>query len=104
MEILLRAMPCAVYHLWALIGTGNIFRHTADRAWLAQIWSGHAKAVGASLAKVNRTSGLMVVDQAADWARGGQGGQNIAGATQAHYETFFEIRASPSLAYERPLL
>ena len=86
----------AVYHLWALIGTGNVFRHTADRAWLTKIWSGHAKAVGASLAKVNKTSGLMVVDQAADWARGGQGGQNIAGAMQAHFETV--------LTYVRPLL
>ena len=101
---MLRAMLGAVYHLWALIGTGNIFRHTADRAWLAQIWSGHAKAVGASLAKVNRTSGLMVVDQAADWARGGQGGQNIAGATQAHYETFFAYERRLLWAHERPLL
>jgi hypothetical protein len=34
--------------------------------------------VNASLHKVGAKKGLMVVDQAADWARAGQGGENIA--------------------------
>ena len=67
-----------MYHLWALVGTANVFRHTGDKAWLNKMWVGHARGVEASLAKVNRSSGLMVVDQTADWARGGQGGENIA--------------------------
>eukprot|EP01043_Picozoa_sp_COSAG02_P024736 COSAG02_NODE_1362_length_13050_cov_22.164775_8_plen_671_part_00 len=66
-----------MYHLWALIGTANVFRHTGDRGWLDQIWTGYTKGVMASLRKVSNT-GLMVVDQNADWARQGQGGENIA--------------------------
>ena len=62
------------YHLWALVGTANVFRHTGDKAWLSKMWAGHTRGVEASLAKVNRSSGLMVVDQTADWARGGQVG------------------------------
>ena len=35
-----------MYHLWALAGTANVFRHTADRGWLSKIWTKHAKGVG----------------------------------------------------------
>jgi hypothetical protein len=67
-----------MYHLWALVGASNIFLHTSDRSWLRTVWANYVKGVGASLAKVHKLSGLMVVDAAADWARKGQGGSNIA--------------------------
>ena len=48
------------YHLWALVGTFNLFQHTGNATWLKQVWSGFQRGVEASLAKINTASGLMV--------------------------------------------
>jgi hypothetical protein len=66
------------YHLWALLGVYNVAVHDSLRAdtWLRSVWDGFQRAVAASTAKVSASSGLFVVDRAADWARGGQGGEN----------------------------
>eukprot|EP01052_Picozoa_sp_SAG31_P009718 SAG31_NODE_517_length_14689_cov_5.110487_9_plen_621_part_00 len=66
-----------MYHMWAVVGASNIFLHTSDLVWLRSIWPKYLKAVGAAQAKV-KGNGLMAVNKAADWARGGQGGANIA--------------------------
>ncbi|SEO80168.1 alpha-L-rhamnosidase-related protein [Actinacidiphila rubida] len=64
------------YHLWTLIGTANYYQYAHDRAWLDGEWAGYRRAVAFSLAKV-QPDGLMSVTGTADWARGGQGGENI---------------------------
>ena len=66
------------YHLWALIGTCNLFSHTHNVSWLQQYWTGYQRGVNASVLKINGDSGLMVVDKTADWQRCCQGGENIA--------------------------
>ena len=69
------------YHLWAIIGTYNVAIHDlspSSDVWLRSIWPQYLKAVAASTAKVDSSSGLFVVTAGADWARAGQGGKNIA--------------------------
>ena len=66
------------YHLWSLIGTCNLFTHTANTTWLQKYWSGFQHGINASLLKRNEQTGLMVVDKTADWQRCCQGGENIA--------------------------
>jgi hypothetical protein len=69
------------YHLWAIIGTCDVAGYTlaakAPAGWAAQRWAGLTKAVNASVAKIT-ASDLMTVTATADWARGGQGGENVA--------------------------
>jgi hypothetical protein len=67
------------YHLWALIGTFNVASFDASpagAAWLKTVWPSYVKGVAASTKKVKADSGLFDVTAAADWARGGQGGEN----------------------------
>eukprot|EP00656_Telonema_subtile_P002314 TRINITY_DN11020_c0_g1_i1.p1 TRINITY_DN11020_c0_g1~~TRINITY_DN11020_c0_g1_i1.p1 ORF type:complete len:536 (+),score=120.13 TRINITY_DN11020_c0_g1_i1:463-2070(+) len=67
------------YHLWALVGTWNVFsytQHTTGAAWIAKVWAGYKQAVQHSLGKLG-SNGLMNVDQSADWQRT-QGGYNVA--------------------------
>jgi hypothetical protein len=64
------------YHLWTLIGTANYYQFSHDRAWLDSEWPRYRQALAYSLAKVG-ADGLMSVTGTADWARGGQGGENI---------------------------
>ena len=64
------------YHLWTLIGTANYYQYSHDSAWLASEWPDYVRALDYSLAKVG-SDGLMNVTETADWARGGQGGENI---------------------------
>jgi hypothetical protein len=65
------------YHLWTLIGTASYYQYSHDQAWLAGEWANYRKAMAFSLGKVD-ADGLLSVTGTADWARGGQGGQNIA--------------------------
>ena len=65
------------YHLWTLIGTASYYQYTHDAAWLAQTWAKYQRAMDFSMAKVG-SDGLLSVTGTADWARGGQGGENIA--------------------------
>jgi hypothetical protein len=64
------------YHLWTLIGTANYYQYTHDSAWLTGTWAGYRKALEYSLSKVG-SDGLLSVTGTADWARSGQGGENI---------------------------
>ncbi|MCL2730197.1 MAG: discoidin domain-containing protein [Actinomycetia bacterium] len=64
------------YHLWTLIGTANYYQYAHDKAWLDGEWAAYKRALAFSLAKV-QPDGLMSVTGTADWARGGQGGENI---------------------------
>ncbi len=69
------------YHLWALIGAYNVARYDSaqpqrDTKWLSAVWDNYQRGVAASTAKVHASSGLFAVTEGADWARGGQGGEN----------------------------
>ncbi len=64
------------YHTWSLIGTASYFTYSADRTWLDSIWSQYRQAMGFITAKIDG-AGLLNVTGTADWARDGQGGENI---------------------------
>ncbi len=64
------------YHLWTLIGTANYVQYSHDTTWLAGEWANYVRALRFSLGKVGG-DGLMNVTGTADWARSGQGGENI---------------------------
>ena len=64
------------YHLWTLIGTATYYQYSHDDAWLGSEWAGYLRAVGYILGQVG-ADGLLAVQGTADWARSGQGGENI---------------------------
>ena len=64
------------YHMWTLIGTSTYYLDTADKSWLDSIWSQYQRGVSFITAKVDG-SGLLNVTGTQDWARSGQGGENI---------------------------
>lgn len=66
------------YHLWALVGTFNLFEHTSNVSWMKTYYTKFKLGVHVSVAKIDATSGLMVVTDKADWQRCCQGGKNIA--------------------------
>jgi hypothetical protein len=35
------------YHLWALIGTWNLYSHTGNATWLRTVWGGFQKGLEA---------------------------------------------------------
>ncbi|AMM19284.1 hypothetical protein AX769_02975 [Frondihabitans sp. PAMC 28766] len=90
------------YHLWTLLGTANYYQYSHDGVWLQSEWSKYKKAVAFSLAKVDST-GLMNVTGTNDWARAGQGGDNVE-ANALLYETLMTgaqmatVEKDPALA------
>lgn len=65
------------YHLWALIGVRHVHEALPSPDFLKKYYVPYQKAVNCSVGKIG-PKGLMVVDRSADWARRGQGGENIA--------------------------
>jgi len=66
------------YHLWALIGTCNVALLGNESAWASSVWSGFKLGVSNCLGRIDHATGLFTVVHNADWARGGQGGLNVA--------------------------
>ena len=66
------------YHLWTLIGTETYHLYSGDTDWLRSIWPRYKQGMAFIQAKVNGAHGLLNVTGTNDWARGGQGGENIA--------------------------
>ena len=64
------------YHMWTLIGTYLYYLDSADKSWLDGIWSKYQLGMGFITAKIDG-NGLLNVTGTNDWARGGQGGENI---------------------------
>jgi hypothetical protein len=64
------------YHTWTLVGTASYYTYTGDKAWLDSIWSQYKLGMSFITAKIDG-SGLLNVTGTSDWARGGQGGDNI---------------------------
>jgi Bacterial alpha-L-rhamnosidase 6 hairpin glycosidase domain len=64
------------YHTWALLGSSTYYSYSGDRAWLDSVWSKYKLGMSFILAKID-TNHLLNVTGTADWARSGQGGENI---------------------------
>jgi hypothetical protein len=64
------------YHTWTLVGTASYYTYSADKAWLDSVWSGYKLGMAFIVAKIDG-NGLLNVTGASDWARSGQGGENI---------------------------
>jgi hypothetical protein len=64
------------YHTWTLLGTSLYYNYSADRAWLDSVWENYTRAMRFIIAKIG-SSNLLNVTRTQDWARSGQGGENI---------------------------
>ncbi|MGI5458532.1 MGH1-like glycoside hydrolase domain-containing protein [Streptomyces sp. CA-249302] len=65
------------YHTWTLLGTSTYYTYTGDRAWLDSEWANYKRGMAFILNKVDGNS-LLNVTRTQDWARVGQGGENIS--------------------------
>jgi hypothetical protein len=64
------------YHTWTLLGTSLYYTYSADRGWLDSVWSGYTRGMQFILGKID-SGNLLNVTATQDWARAGQGGENI---------------------------
>ncbi|MGW3285341.1 alpha-L-rhamnosidase-related protein [Streptomyces sp. NPDC001002] len=65
------------YHTWTLLGTSTYYTYTADRAWLDSEWANYKRGMAFITNKIDGNS-LLNVTRTQDWARVGQGGENIS--------------------------
>ncbi|TXS35497.1 alpha-L-rhamnosidase [Streptomyces sp. uw30] len=65
------------YHLWTLLGTATYYTYSADRAWLDSAWADYTRGMAFIIGKIGG-NGLLNVTAVQDWARAGQGGENIS--------------------------
>src|SRR5256885_15511140 len=64
------------YHTWTLHGTALYYTYSAARAWLDSIWSNYTRGMQFIINKIDGNN-LLNVTATQDWARSGQGGENI---------------------------
>jgi hypothetical protein len=64
------------YHTWTLLGSATYYSYSADRAWLDSVWSRYKLGMTYIINKIDSNS-LLNVAATQDWARSGQGGENI---------------------------
>ncbi|HCT76316.1 MAG TPA: alpha-L-rhamnosidase [Micromonosporaceae bacterium] len=65
------------YHLWTLLMSSTYYSYTGDTAWLNSVWPRFRLAMDFITAKINGNN-LLNVTRTQDWARFGQGGENIS--------------------------
>ncbi|MGW3646251.1 alpha-L-rhamnosidase-related protein [Streptomyces sp. NPDC000878] len=65
------------YHTWTLLGTATYYNYTGDRAWLDSEWANYTRGMTFIINKIDG-NGLLNVTRTQDWARVGQGGENIS--------------------------
>ncbi len=65
------------YHMWTLLGTSSYYTYSGDLAYITSIWTKYKLAMTFITNKING-NGLLNVTGTNDWARSGQGGENIA--------------------------
>ncbi|MEU6352526.1 alpha-L-rhamnosidase [Streptomyces sp. NPDC047072] len=65
------------YHTWTLLGTSTYYTYSGDRAWLDSEWTNFKRGMAFILGKVDGNN-LLNVTRTQDWARVGQGGENIS--------------------------
>jgi hypothetical protein len=61
------------YHLYSLIGISFYYTYTGDVSYLTNVWDHFTRGIAWSLSFID-SSGLMNVNQPADWLRVGMGG------------------------------
>ena len=64
------------YHTWTLHGTALYYTYSGDRAWLDSVWANYTRGMQFIIAKIDGNN-LLNVTRTQDWARSGQGGENI---------------------------
>jgi hypothetical protein len=64
------------YHMWALASSYTYYLYTGDKSWLDGIWSKYRLGMDFITAKIDG-NGLLNVTGTLDWARNGQGGENV---------------------------
>jgi hypothetical protein len=64
------------YHIWTLLGTATYYTYSGDRAWLDSQWAKYKRAMTFIIDKIDGNH-LLNVTRTQDWARTGQGGENI---------------------------
>ncbi|MGW1214388.1 alpha-L-rhamnosidase-related protein [Streptomyces sp. NPDC002499] len=65
------------YHTWTLLGTSTYYTYTVDRAWLDSEWANYKRGMAFITNKIDGNN-LLNVTRTQDWARVGQGGENIS--------------------------
>ena len=65
------------YHTWTLLGTATYYTYTGDRAWLDSEWADYTRGMAFIINKIDGNN-LLNVTRTQDWARSGQGGENIS--------------------------
>lgn len=65
------------YHTWTLLGTATYYTYTGDRAWLDSEWADYTRGMSFIINKIDGNN-LLNVTRTQDWARSGQGGENIS--------------------------
>ncbi|MFF4353855.1 trehalase family glycosidase [Streptomyces sp. NPDC001530] len=65
------------YHTWTLLGTATYYTYTGDRAWLDSEWADYKRGMAFIINKIDGNN-LLNVTRTQDWARSGQGGENIS--------------------------
>ncbi|MFF3379091.1 alpha-L-rhamnosidase [Streptomyces sp. NPDC002680] len=65
------------YHTWTLLGTATYYNYTGDRAWLDSEWANYTRGMAFIINKIDGNN-LLNVTRTQDWARVGQGGENIS--------------------------
>jgi hypothetical protein len=65
------------YHTWTLLGTSTYYTYTGDRTWLDSEWADYKRGMAFITNKIDGNN-LLDVTRTQDWARVGQGGENIS--------------------------
>ncbi|WP_369035282.1 MGH1-like glycoside hydrolase domain-containing protein [Streptomyces adonidis] len=65
------------YHTWTLLGTATYYTYTGDRTWLDSQWANYTRGMAFIIDKIDGNN-LLNVTRTQDWARVGQGGENIS--------------------------
>ncbi|PIL35434.1 hypothetical protein GSI_02161 [Ganoderma sinense ZZ0214-1] len=81
------------YHLYALIGVGNLYHWSGDQSFLDENWLQWKAGLEWALAQIDNT-GLANVTASADWLRFGMGGHNI----EANSILFYTLNVGLELA------
>ncbi|MEV6535719.1 alpha-L-rhamnosidase [Streptomyces sp. NPDC051639] len=81
------------YHTWTLLGTATYYTYSADRAWLDSEWADYKRGMAFIINKIDGNN-LLNVTRTQDWARVGQGGENVS----ANALLYAALKAGAALA------
>ena len=64
------------YHIWTLLGSSTYYSYSADKSWVDSVWSRYKLGMTYIINKIDGNN-LLNVTATQDWARSGQGGENV---------------------------